>query len=126
MFNSWSGNIAFAFGVHDHCIYNLLSNLLNKHVKALLQIAYLCGFPVKSVAKSAHLTKISKTTIGCQATNITVTSWWARWRLKSPGSHLFPQTFIQAKIKENNKAPRHRPVCGEFTADQIIPRTNGQ
>ena len=29
-------------------------------------------------------------------------------------------------IKENIKAPRHWPFCGEFTGDRWIPRTNGQ
>ena len=57
---------------------------------------------------------------------ITVTSQWARWRLKSPASSLFTQLFIQAQIKENIKAPRHWPLCGEFTGDRWIPRTNGQ
>ena len=28
----------------------------------------------------------------------------------------FLQPFIQAEIKENIKAPRHWPLCGEFTA----------
>ena len=46
---------------------------------------------------------------------ITVTSWWARWRLKSPASRLFTQPFIQTRIKENIKAPRHWPLCGELT-----------
>ena len=35
-------------------------------------------------------------------------------------------TVIQAQIKENIKAPRHWPLCGEFTGDRWIPRTNGQ
>ena len=35
-------------------------------------------------------------------------------------------TVIQAQIKENIKALRHWPLCGEFTGDQWIPRTNGQ
>ena len=35
-------------------------------------------------------------------------------------------TFIQAQIKENIKAPRRWPMCGEFTGDRWIPRTNGQ
>ena len=52
--------------------------------------------------------------------------FWARWRLKSPASRLFTQPFIQAKIKENIKAPRHWPLCGEFTGDRRIPRTNSQ
>ena len=34
--------------------------------------------------------------------------------------------FIQAQIKENIKAPRHWPLCGEFTGDRWIPRTKGQ
>ena len=35
-------------------------------------------------------------------------------------------TFIQVQIKENIKAPRHCPLCGEFTGDRWIPRTKGQ
>ena len=53
-------------------------------------------------------------------------SGWARWRLKSPSSRLFTQPFIQEQIKENIKAPRHWPLCGEFTGDRWIPRTNVQ
>ena len=57
---------------------------------------------------------------------MTVTSKWAQRRLKSPPSRLFTQPFIRVQIKENIKAPRHRPLCGEFTGDRLIPRTNGQ
>ena len=35
-------------------------------------------------------------------------------------------SFIQTQIKENIKTPRHWPLCGEFTGDRWIPRTNGQ
>ena len=49
-----------------------------------------------------------------------------RMRIKSPASRLFTQLFIQTQIKENIKAPRHWPLCGEFTGDRWIPRTNGQ
>ena len=49
-----------------------------------------------------------------------------RWRLKSPASPLFTQPFIPAYIKANIKAPRHWPLCGEFTRDRLIPHTNGQ
>ena len=31
--------------------------------------------------------------------------------------------FIQLGIKENIKAPRHWPLCGEFTGDRWIPHT---
>ena len=47
-------------------------------------------------------------------------------RLTSPASRLFTQPLFQAQIKENIKAPRHWPLCGEFTGDQWIPRTKGQ
>ena len=53
--------------------------------------------------------------------NITLTSWWPRWRLKSPASGLFTQPFIQMQIKENIKAPRHWPLCGEFTGTGEFP-----
>ena len=50
-----------------------------------------------------------------------MTSQWPRWRLKSPASRLFTQSFIQAQIKENIKAPRHWPLCGEFTGTGEFP-----
>ena len=34
--------------------------------------------------------------------------------------------FIQAQIKEDIKAPRYWPLCGEFTGDRWISRTKGQ
>ena len=52
---------------------------------------------------------------------ITMTSQWARLRLKSPASPLFTQPFIRAQIKENIKAPRHWPLCGEFTGTGEFP-----
>ena len=50
-----------------------------------------------------------------------------RWRqngrdsVKSPASRLFIQPFIQTQIKENIKAPRHWPLCGEFTGTDEFP-----
>ena len=46
-------------------------------------------------------------------TNITMTSQWSSWHLKSPESRLFAQPFVQAHIKENLKTPRHWPLWGE-------------
>ena len=46
--------------------------------------------------------------------------------MASQASRLFTKLFIQAQIKENIKAPRHWALCGEFTGDRWIPRTNGQ
>ena len=34
---------------------------------------------------------------------------------------LFTQPFLQARIKENTKAPRHWLLWGEFTGDRWIP-----
>ena len=56
-----------------------------------------------------------------QNKTITVMSKWAWWHLKSPASRLFTQPFIRAQIKENIKAPRHWPLCREFTSDRWIP-----
>ena len=39
---------------------------------------------------------------------------------------IFTQSFIQTQIKENIKTPCHWLLCGEFTGDRWIPRTNGQ
>ena len=52
---------------------------------------------------------------------ITLTSSWPRWRLKSPASRLFTQSLIRAQMKENIKAPRHWPLCGEFTGTGEFP-----
>ena len=37
---------------------------------------------------------------------IMLTSWWARWRLKSPAYRLLDHPFVQAQIKENIKVMR--------------------
>ena len=39
---------------------------------------------------------------------------------------VYSSVYIQAQIKENIKAPRHWPLCGEVTGDRWIPRTKGQ
>ena len=39
------------------------------------------------------------------------------------GLSAVTQLFVQTKMKENIKAPRHWPLWGEFTGDQWIPRT---
>ena len=52
---------------------------------------------------------------------ITMTSWWAGWRLKSPASRLFAQPFVGEQTKENIKAPNHWPYWGETSGDRGIP-----
>ena len=58
--------------------------------------------------------------------HITGTSQWAQWRLKSTASRLFAQPFVQVRLKENIRVPRHWPWWGEFTDDRWTPRTKGQ
>ena len=55
------------------------------------------------------------------AFNITMTSWWPRWRLQSTASRLFTQPFSQTHIKETIKAPLYWPLCGEFTGTGEFP-----
>ena len=80
--------------------------------------AYFLGYTVTGVKYRWH-------SLPCQI-NITMTSQWARWCLKSAASRLFTQSFIQTQIKENIKAPRHWPLRGDFTGDRWISRTKGQ
>ena len=49
---------------------------------------------------------------GVNSFNITVTSRWARWCLKSTPSPLFIHPFVQAQIIDI-KPPHHWPLCGE-------------
>ena len=42
-------------------------------------------------------------------------------KLKWPASRLFTQASIQTQMKENIKAPRHWPLCGEFTGTGDFP-----
>ena len=80
----------------------------------------------KAVLRYAHIIYLYVYASVLARVCITVTSWWPRKRLKSPASRLFTQPFIRAQIKVNIKAPRHWPLCGEFTGDRWIPRINGQ
>ena len=39
---------------------------------------------------------------------------------------VYSTVYSDADKKQNIKAPRHWPLCGELTGDRWIPRTNGQ
>ena len=45
---------------------------------------------------------------------------------QNTGASIVTQPFVQAQIKENIKAQRHWPLCGEFTGHRWIPRAKGQ
>ena len=61
-------------------------------------------------------------------------NWWFHYSdviMDTVSSQITSLTIVyltvnSAQIKENIKAPRHWPLCGEFTGDQLIPCTNGQ
>ena len=67
-----------------------------------------------------HDSSMPNTNTGIPFQNITL-----QWRHNGRNS-VSNQPFIQMQIKENIKAPRHWPLCGEFTGNRRIPRTNGQ
>ena len=69
--------------------------------------------------------EMTTTERGCdksnQYMNITVASYWARWRPKSQASRFIAQQFVQAQLKENIKAPRHWPFLGNPPAANGFP-----
>ena len=89
----------------------LLGNLLKSHLSIQINVVW-----YKWIVPISFFTLHFFCTI-----YITLTSQWPRWRLKSPALRLFTQSFIQAQIKENIKAPRHWPLCGEFTGAGEFP-----
>ena len=62
--------------------------------------------------------------------DMTVTSQWGRWCLKSPTLRLFTQPFIQAQIKDASKlrftglCDGNSPVIGEFPAHRTSNAEN--
>ena len=60
--------------------------------------------------------------LGIHVSFITVVSQWTQWRVKSPAPRLFTHFFIQAQIKENIKAPRHWPLCGNLPVTGQVTR----
>ena len=84
---------------------------------------------------SPHYNDVIMGTIASQITSLTIVysivySNADQRKHQSSASLAFvrgiTQSFIQTQIKENIKGPRHWPLCGEFTGDRWIPRTNGQ
>ena len=61
---------------------------------------------------------------------ITMTSKWARWRLKSPASRLFTQPFIQGadqrniKLRVTGPCEGNSPVTGEIIRTMYVTATD--
>ena len=58
--------------------------------------------------------------------SITVTSINGRDGVSNDQPHDCLLNRLFRQIKENIKAPRHWPLCGEFTGHRWIPCTKGQ
>ena len=104
----------------SHCLY-LGYILVNSWLSILLpNLDYCCicfaTFAISSEHENRGFFSLLKV-----LWSITLTSLWPQWRLKSPASRMFTQPYIQTQIKENIKAPRHWPLCGEFTGTGEFP-----
>ena len=51
---------------------------------------------------------------------------WRHNECDGVSNHQPHDCLLNRLFKDNIKAPRHWPLCGEITGDQWIPRTNGQ
>ena len=115
-------SIRFAYQFHNGPSNDLFSELIvpnaSRHVKWNLISILLPGLYLQQSWKWSNIIEL-----GHLHFNDVITG---RWRLKSPASRLFTQPYLRAQIKENIKTLRHCPLCGEFTGDRWIPRTNGQ
>ena len=122
---------------------------LNVHYTGTISYKNITGIQVK-IRKDNHILKkiASRSRVNTRPWSIFTVEWiWQSllaWNLCGPslphyndvimGTIASPitsltivySTFVQMQIKENIKAPRHWPLCGEFTGDRWIPRTNGQ
>ena len=123
-FASWNLNTSYRTWPH---FYNMFITYTCKHWKLAVALSCTGSFHAgprcsrwqQSQLHDGHSAPVNDN-------DSTMTSSWARLRLKSPASLVFTQPFIPTQIKENSKAPRHWPLCGEFTMDRWIPHTNGQ
>ena len=100
------GPVTRSFGVLfdlrlDCWVNNRVAGYLRRH-PAHYDTAMAC------TALIHHYNHVIMSTIASQITSLTIVH-----------STVYPGA-------ENIKAPRHWPLCGEFTGDRWIPRTNGQ
>ena len=75
-----------------------------------MQKSTTCLLPDES---QTHLLHYGDVIMGTMASEIT-------------GLTIVYKPFIRVQIKENIIAPLHWPLCGEFTRDRWVHRTNGQ
>ena len=126
-----TNNVCMTQWRHNDCLPNCLFRHRSKKTSKPRVAAFVRGihrWPLDFRLKSLPLPWASvhwllQCTLEC---HWNATGWPSvQWRLKSPASRVFTQSFIQAQIKENIKAPRHWPLSGKLTRDRWIPRTKG-
>ena len=96
---------------------------------SIAKISMVFTFPVLTTLFSYILDE-SLWRLGLDINLITVTSLWARWRLKSPASPLFTQPFIRVLSKKTSKlrvtglCAGNSPGTGEFPAQMASNAEN--
>ena len=95
-----------------------------------LETSFITTYDDQTTITTKYLLKDTPNQQRHSTDSITVTSQWARWRLKSPASPLFTQPFIQEQMKEKSKlritglCAGNSPVTGEFPAQMAINAEN--
>ena len=146
----WRNNERHALPNHQHidCLLNRLFRRTPKKTSKLRFIG-LCegnppvtgGFPSQMANNAENFFNLTTSSWSHKEIFVNPLCDWARcrWSWKhgsihhyidvimitmasqTPTSRLFTQSFIRAQVKENIKAPRHWPLCGEFTGTGEFP-----
>ena len=120
----WSAFLRFHLTISQHCFRLKVWHQSSTKTLPESLMTHILGCPVWW-SRAQHINDWST----CQAQFrwlgdylqfVTMVSWWAQWRLKSPASRVFAQPFAQVRIKENIKAPRHWRLWGESTGERWI------
>ena len=120
-----------SIGLRNYPLLLIHCNLFQHRVSAILTSMY-SGFCMGRFEKNDRVSGffVAKATSDASREDnifiITMTSQWARWRLKSPVSRLYTQPFIPAQMKENIKGlcQWNSPVTGEFPAKRASNAEN--
>ena len=91
-------SLSFSLALEDMCKERKMMNVRKFSVR------YPCS-PV------SHYSDVIMGAMASQITSLTI---------------VYLTVYSGADQRKHHKAPRHWPLCGEFTGDQWIPRTNGK
>ena len=97
---STSENIPWVWVIGKNIGHSITGNLLDLNMLITLFTHYSCNEWIAVADKASIVNVEPKAIINKYVLEFfIVTSWWARWRLKSRVSRLFAQPFVQAQIK---------------------------